>query len=160
MLSRHAAAVLQIYGEGLETGQATFATEVPAWAEWDKNHLPHSRLVALEDEQVLGWIALSPVSSRYCYRGVAEFSLYISAAQRGKGIGNLLMQQLIEESEAKGIWTLQSATFAENVASLGLQKKWGFREVGYRERIAQLNGHWYSTVLLERRSTLVFPSIT
>ena len=152
MLPEHAGAVLKIYEEGLATGQATFNTEVPTWEEWDKNHLPHSRLVALQGEDVVGWVALSPVSSRYCYRGVAEFSIYIRASQRGKGVGNLLMQHLIEESEANGIWTLYSATFAENTASIALQKKWGFREIGYRERIAQLNGIWHNTVLLERRS--------
>ena len=152
MLADHAEAVLSVYREGLATGQATFNTEVPGWVEWNKNHFPHSRLVALQGEEVVGWVALSPVSGRYCYRGVAEFSIYISASQRGKGVGSLLMKHLIEESEANGIWTLYSATFAENTASIILQKKWGFREIGYRERIAQLNGIWRNTVLLERRS--------
>lgn len=152
MLPEHAAEVLQIYGEGLATGQATFNTEVPAWADWDRAHLPHSRLVAQEDSRVVGWAALSPVSARSCYRGVAEFSLYIGAAHRGLGVGNLLMQQLIQESEANGIWTLHSSTFPENMASLRLQKKWGFREIGYREKIAQLHGVWRNTILLERRS--------
>ena len=122
MLPSHAEAVLNIYREGLATGQATFNTEVPAWEEWDKNHLPHSRLVALQGKEVVGWVALSPVSSRYCYRGVAEFSIYISASQRGEGVGSLLMQHLIEKSEDNGIWTLYSATFAENTASIALQK--------------------------------------
>ncbi len=152
MLPEHAVAVLSIYADGLATGQATFNTEVPTWADWDKGHLPHSRLVAVEDETVVGWVALSPVSSRACYGGVAEFSLYISAAHRGRGIGNRLMQELIQESEAQGIWTLQSSTFPENTTSVRLQKKWGFREIGYREKIAQLKGVWRNTILLERRS--------
>lgn len=152
LLPEHAESVLRIYREGIATGEATFNTVVPSWEDWDKNHLPHSRLVASQEEEVVGWVALSPVSTRYCYHGVAEFSLYISTTSRGKGIGNLLMQQLIEESEANGIWTLYSVTFVENKASIALQKKWGFREIGYRERIAQLNGTWRNTLLLERRS--------
>lgn len=155
MEPQHAQAVLQIYAEGLATEQATFTTDVPTWEEWDKAHLLHSRLVAVAGAAVVGWVALSPVSARSCYRGVAEFSLYIAAAYQGKGIGNRLMQQLIEESEARGIWTLCSSTFPENKASLALQKKWGFREVGYRERIAQLHGVWRNTLLLERRSEVV-----
>ncbi|MDX5481445.1 MAG: N-acetyltransferase family protein [Hymenobacteraceae bacterium] len=155
MLPEHAGAVLKIYTEGLATGQATFNTEVPSWQEWDKGHLRHSRLVVLTDSSVLGWAALSPVSSRYCYRGVAEFSIYIGSESRGKGVGNLLMQRLIEESEANGIWTLHSSTFPENAASINLQKKHGFREIGYREKISWLNGQWRDTVLLERRSRKV-----
>jgi L-amino acid N-acyltransferase YncA len=152
MLPGHAAAVLNIYKKGLATGQATFNKEVPSWEDWHKAYHPHSRLVALQKDRVVGWVALSPVSARHCYRGVAEFSIYISASHRGKGIGDLLMKQLIAESEANGIWTLYSATFAENKASIALQKKWGFREIGYREKIARLNGVWRNTVLLERRS--------
>lgn len=152
MLPEHAGAVLKIYEEGLATGQATFNTVVPLWQEWDNNHHTHSRLVALLNNEVVGWVALSPVSARHCYRGVAEFSIYISASHRGKGIGDLLMEQMITESESNGIWTLYSATFAKNTASIALQKKWGFREIGYREKIAQLNGVWHNTILLERRS--------
>src|SRR5688500_11003405 len=110
MLPAHAVAVLQIYAEGIATGQATFNTEIPTWENWDKNHYGHSRLVAVENGQVIGWVALSPVSGRHCYRGVAECSIYISAASRGKGVGNLLMQQLIEASEANGIWMLHTTT--------------------------------------------------
>lgn len=155
MLPAHAEAVLQIYREGLETGQATFNTEVPTWEQWDRSHHPHSRFVAVDGTMVVGWVALSPVSVRYCYRGVAEFSIYIGAVHRGRGIGELLMQQLIGESEKNGIWTLYSSTFPENLASIRLQKKYGFREIGYREKIAELHGVWRDTILLERRSTLV-----
>lgn len=152
ILPEHAEAVLRIYEEGLQTRQATFNTTVPTWQEWDNNHLPHSRLVALEQDSVLGWVALTPVSVRYCYRGVAELSIYISAASRGMGIGDLLLEALIESSEKNGIWTLHSSTFPENTASIRLQKKHGFREIGYREKIAELDGIWRDTVLLERRS--------
>lgn len=155
MLPEHAEAVLQIYEEGLQTRQATFNTEVPVWEEWDRNHCQHSRLVATENGQVLGWVAISPVSVRYCYRGVAEFSIYIRAACKGKGIGKLLMEALIKESEANGIWTLQSSTFPENAASIDLQKEFGFREIGYRENVAELDGQWRNTMLLERRSRVV-----
>lgn len=155
MLPTHADAVLQIYREGLETGQATFNTEVPTWEQWDRSHHQHSRFVAVDGTMVVGWVALSPVSVRFCYRGVAEFSIYIGAAHRGKGIGDLLMQQLISESEENGIWTLHSSTFPENLASIKLQKKYGFREIGYREKIAELHGVWRDTVLLERRSKVV-----
>lgn len=152
MLPEHAGAVLQIYAEGLTTGQATFNTEVPSWEAWDKNHHAHSRLVAVENGKVLGWAALSPISARYCYRGVAELSIYICQAHQGKGVGTLLMQHLIAESENNGIWMIHSSTFPENTASIRLQKKFGFREIGYRERIAELKGQWRNTVLLERRS--------
>lgn len=152
MLPQHAGAVLQIYSEGLATGKATFNTEVPSWEAWDKGHHSHSRLVAVENGKVQGWAALSPVSARSCYRGVAELSIYIGAGHQGKGIGNLLMQHLIADSEDNGIWTIHSSTFPENKASINLQKKYGFREIGYRERIAELNGAWRNTVLLERRS--------
>jgi L-amino acid N-acyltransferase YncA len=155
MLPEHAADVLRIYGEGLETGQSTFNTEVPSWEEWDKNHLAHSRVVALEANEVVGWVALLPVSARHCYRGVAEFSIYIAARHRGKGIADMLMQALIKESEANGIWMLQSSTFAENSASLRMQERHGFRRIGYRERVAALYGVWRNTILLERRSTVV-----
>jgi len=146
------AAVLEIYREGLQTGKASFNTEVPSWDSWDKNHHQHSRIVAIENGAVIGWVAISPVSSRACYNGVAEFSIYIAGAHRGKGVGNGLMQRMIEESEANGIWTLYSSTFEINTASIELQKKYGFRVIGYRERIAQLNGVWHNTIVLERRS--------
>ncbi|WP_299707788.1 GNAT family N-acetyltransferase [uncultured Pontibacter sp.] len=152
MKPEHACDVLRIYGEGLETGFSTFNTEVPTWEEWDRNHLPHTRLVAIEDGEVLGWVALLPVSSRACYRGVAEFSIYIATRHRGRGIADRLMRAMIEESEANGIWTLQSSTFADNTTSLRMQERHGFWQIGYRDRIAQLHGVWRNTILLERRS--------
>ncbi len=152
LLPEQADAVLAIYGEGLQSGQATFNTALPSWQEWDAAHLLHTRLIATENSKVLGWVALLPVSSRACYKGVAEFSIYIAKESRGRGIGNLLMEAMIKESEANGIWTLQSATFATNAASIALQQKFGFRIIGVRERIAQLNAVWHNTVMLERRS--------
>ncbi|MBX0332419.1 GNAT family N-acetyltransferase [Pontibacter sp. HSC-14F20] len=152
MQPEHALEVLGIYGEGLETGFSTFNTEVPSWEEWDRNHLPHTRIVAIEKDEVLGWVALLPVSSRACYRGVAEFSIYIATRHRGRGIADQLMHAMINESEANGIWTLQSSTFADNLTSLRMQERHGFRQIGYRERIAQLHEVWRNTILLERRS--------
>jgi L-amino acid N-acyltransferase YncA len=154
LLSRYAAAVLSIYGEGLQSGSATFNTVIPTWEEWDASHLPHTRLVAIENDTILGWIALLPVSSRACYKGVAEFSIYVALANRGKGTGRLLMEAMIKESEANSIWTLQSSTFEKNISSIELQKKFGFRVIGYRERIAQLSNTWHNTVMLERRSKI------
>ncbi len=155
MMPAHAQRVLTIYKEGLDTGQATFNTEVPSWDEWDNLHHKHSRLIALMGSDILGWAALSPVSARYCYRGVAELSIYIAANNRGIGIGDLLLKNLIPDSEANGIWTLQSSVFPENTASIKLHKKHSFREIGYREKIAALHDVWRNTVLLERRSKLI-----
>ena len=121
---------------------------------WDAHHHTHSRLVAEEDGKVLGWVAISPFSSIPAYQGVAEVSLYIDEDARGKGIGTALMHAVIEASEAAGIWTLHSQIFPENTASLKLHQRFGFREVGRRERIGQLAGVWRDTVLLERRSQL------
>jgi L-amino acid N-acyltransferase YncA len=147
--------VRAIYLEGFATGQATFQTEVPQWEAWDRGHLPHSRLIAGHGEDVVGWAALSPTSLRACYRGVAEVSVYVAATARGQGVGHLLMQALIAESELQGIWTLWSSIFPENEASLRLHLSHGFREVGRRVRIAQLHGVWRDTVTLEKRSLLV-----
>lgn len=154
LLPEHAAAVLAIYDEGLQSGQATFNTVVPSWQEWDAAHLAHTRLIATENGKALGWVALLPVSARACYKGVAEFSIYIAKESRGRGIGNLLMEAMIKESEANGVWTLQSATFETNTTSIALQQKFGFRVIGIRERIAQLNTVWHNTVVLERRSKI------
>ena len=147
--------VRAIYLEGLATGQATFQTAAPAWEEWDSGHLPQCRLVARVKETVLGWVALSPTSKRTCYAGVAEVSIYIAAAARGRGVGNALMAAAVTASEQAGLWTLVSAVFPENTASLRLHQRHGFREVGRRERIAQLHGVWRDTVMLERRSRVV-----
>jgi L-amino acid N-acyltransferase YncA len=148
-------AVREIYREGIETGDATFQTEAPDWAEWDANHLRHSRLVARDADAVGGWAALSPVSRRECYSGVAEISIYIAEAHRGRGLGHRLLTALVAESEARGIWTLQSGIFPENRASIALHERLGFRQVGVRERIGQRSGRWRNTVLLERRSKVV-----
>ena len=145
-----------IYEAGLATGHATFQTEAPTWAEWDRNHLPHSRLVAAdEDGQIVGWAALSPVSGRCVYGGVGEVSVYVAAAARGRGVGRHLLAALVAASEAQGMWTLQAGIFPENVASLRLHEVSGFREVGRREKIGQLGGVWRDTLLLERRSAVV-----
>jgi L-amino acid N-acyltransferase YncA len=148
-------AVSEIYREGIETGDATFQTELPEWAEWDANHLRHCRLVARGHGAVAGWAALSPVSRRECYAGVAEVSIYVAQAHRGRGLGRRLLAVLVTESEANGTWTLQARIFPENRASIALHKSLGFREVGFRERIGQRGGRWRDTVLLERRSKVV-----
>jgi L-amino acid N-acyltransferase YncA len=145
--------VAAIYGEGIAGGLATFETECPSWEEWDAAHRTCCRLVARKGDEVVGWAALSPVSQRACYAGVAEVSLYVAADARRQGVGRALLEALIHESEAHGIWTLQGATFAENVASLCLQAECGFRVVGRRERVAVLNGVWRDTILTERRSS-------
>ncbi len=155
MLPNHWPAVKAIYEDGLATGNASFQTGAPSWEEWDAAHLEHSRLVALEGNTVLGWAALTPVSGRCVYAGVAEVSVYIDPASRGKGVGKALLQALITESEKKGLWTLQAGIFPENTASVHLHEKCGFRVIGTREKIGQVHGVWRDTVLLERRSTEV-----
>ncbi|AMJ64033.1 GNAT family N-acetyltransferase [Hymenobacter sp. PAMC 26628] len=152
----HWPAVRAIYEAGMATGNATFETQAPTWEAWDKGHLAHSRLVALAaNGTVRGWAALSPVSGRCVYGGVAEISIYIAAEARGQGVGRQLLQALIQESEAQGIWTLQAGTFEENVASIGLHTQAGFRVIGHRERIGQHHGVWRNTVQMERRSPTV-----
>ncbi|MBF29560.1 MAG: N-acetyltransferase [Aequorivita sp.] len=147
--------VARIYGEGLQTGTATFETTIPSWEKWDAGHLPFGRIIAIEDNNYLGWAALSPVSSRCVYGGVAEVSVYVAETARGKGAGAFLLKNLIEISEANNIWTLQSGIFRDNVASHKLHIKCGFREVGYKEKVGQLNGVWKDNLLLERRSKVV-----
>ena len=155
MQPAHWPAVSEIYREGIETGQATFETAVPTWEVWDMNHRPDCRLIALIDHKIAGWAALSPISRRQVYNGVAEISIYIASAARGQGIGKQLMLTLVTFSEEAGIWTLQSTIFPENEASVALHQAFGFRVVGTRERIAQMNGIWRDTVLLERRSKII-----
>jgi L-amino acid N-acyltransferase YncA len=144
--------VSRIYAEGIATRNATFETEVPSWEDWNAAHLADHRLVAVAEDDVLGWIALVPVSKRACYRGVAEVSAYVAEEARGQGIGGALLAGVIESAERAGIWTLETGVFPENAPSLVLLKRFGFREVGIRERISQLDGVWRDVVLLERRS--------
>jgi L-amino acid N-acyltransferase YncA len=147
--------VCSIYLEGIATGQATFEIRAPSWGEWDTNHLPVPRLVATSEKRVVGWAAISPVSSRAVYAGVAEVSVYVENDSRGKGVGGSLLERLVGESETKGIWTLQASIFPENIASITLHQTCGFREVGRRDRIGKMDGVWRDTILLERRSKLV-----
>ncbi|HEX9902275.1 MAG TPA: GNAT family N-acetyltransferase [Acidobacteriota bacterium] len=145
-------AVKAIYQEGLATGQATFEVEVPSRRAWDAGHLPDCRLVAVEEETVLGWAALSRVSNRCVYAGVAEVSLYIAKKARGRGIGRRLLAELVAKSERKGFWTLQAGIFPENKASLAIHRRCGFRVVGRREKLGQMSGRWRDVLLVERRS--------
>lgn len=142
----------EVYRQGLATGVASFETDAPEWQAWDCAHHPFARLAARSGESLLGWAALSPVSARPPYRGVAEVSIYVRDSARGQGVGLALLQAIIAESEAHGIWTLQSALFAKNAPSLALHLRCGFRLIGRRERIAQREGVWHDTLLLERRS--------
>jgi phosphinothricin acetyltransferase len=145
-------AVRDIYVEGLATGQASFETEAPGWEQWDGARLPACRLVARDSDGILGWAALSPVSGRRVYRGVAEASVYVAQRGRGRGIGRTLLAALIEAAEASGIWTLEAKVFPENAASLALCEKCGFRRIGVREKLGCHHGVWRDVVLLERRS--------
>lgn len=147
--------VKEIYLEGIASGHATFETAAPSWEQWDTAHLPFARLVARQEIDVIGWAALSPVSQRCVYGGVAEVSVYVSAYSRRSGVGRKLLHSLIDESEQNGIWTLQAGMFPENTSSLALHQACGFREVGRRRRIGKMNGIWRDTILLERRSTVV-----
>ena len=149
--------VIEIYSEGIATGNATFQTSAPSITDWDSAHLIDHRYVAVaSDGTICGWIALSPTSSRCVYKGVCEVSIYIGQNYQGYGIGTTLMEMVIKSSEATGIWTLYSAIISTNIGSLSLHKKCGFREIGYRERIAKdKNGKWQDTILMERRSHVV-----
>lgn len=147
--------VSEIYRQGIETGKATFQSDIPVYSEWNAAHIQECRLVAVLDEKVVGWIALSKVSSRCVYGGVAEVSIYIAEKARGMEIGKQLLNQLILESEKAGFWMLQSGIMADNEPSISLHETCGFRKVGYRERIGRdNNGKWRSTVLMERRSSV------
>jgi phosphinothricin acetyltransferase len=148
-------AVEAIYAEGIATGQATFETAPPSWEEFDASRLRDHRLVAVEDGEVVGWAALSPTSSRECYAGVVEHSVYVAESVRGRGVGRALMEALIAGADAAGLWTIQTSIFPENGASVALHERVGFRVVGRRYRIAKLNGVWRDTLLLERRSARV-----
>jgi L-amino acid N-acyltransferase YncA len=145
-------AVAEIYRSGLDTGQASFETSVPAYAEWDAAHIPDPRLVARRDGAVVGWAALSPVSDRCVYGGVAEDSVYVAPELGGRGIGRLLLSELVSRAEDAGIWTVQAGIFPENAASLALHERCGFRVVGCRERLGRHRGVWRDVLLVERRS--------
>ncbi len=153
LLSSHWEAVRKIYEEGIATGNATFQNTAPTWEEWDTTHSLKPRLVAINNDAVLGWAAITPVSGRCVYAGVGEVSVYISTEARGKGVGKQLLESLIEESEKENFWTLQAGIFPENIASLSMHTSCGFRIIGTREKIGQMNGVWRDTVLLEKRST-------
>jgi L-amino acid N-acyltransferase YncA len=166
MHSKHWPSVREIYAEGITTGNATFETELPDWKKWDGGHCENCRLVALErfegsadlsldNAKVLGWAALSPVSSRRVYAGVTEVSIYVAATGQGRGVGKALLEALVLESEAHGMWTLQAGIFPENGVSVRLHESCGFRAVGVRSRIGKLAGVWRDVLLLERRSAKV-----
>ena len=145
-------AVSAIYAEGIATRNATFETAVPSWGEWERAHMDDYRLVGRVDGEVVGWAALSRVSDRQCYRGVVEDSVYVRNGHHGQGVGHALLSALVSRAEAAGVWTIQAGVFPENLASLKLHVACGFRVVGVREQIGQLDGAWRDVVLLERRS--------
>ena len=147
--------VASIFQAGIDTGHATFETAPPSWEAWDRAHVRSLRLVATDDRRVLGWAALSRVSTRPCYEGVAEVSVYVAPDASGRGVGRALLDALIARAEDAGIWTIQAGIFPENTASLALHEKCGFRVVGTRERIGELHGIWRDVVLMERRSRRV-----
>ena len=148
-------AVAEIYKEGILTGNATFQQEVPSWTDWDNDHLKSCRLIAAIGGEVVGWAALTSVSGRCVYAGVAEVSVYVASAHRGKKIGKELLEALIACSEQQGLWTLQAGIFEENIPSIKIHEELGFRKVGLREKIGRMNGTWRNTLLFERRSELV-----
>jgi phosphinothricin acetyltransferase len=160
-----AAAVLAIYQAGLDTGQASFETTAPSWEAFDAARLPGHRFVAVNDgarrsredpgDQIVGWVAVSPVSARAVYAGIVEHSVYVDPAAQGLGVGRLLLGSLIGSTESAGIWTIQSAVFPENAASLALHRAMGFRVIGTRERVGRHHGVWRDVLLLERRSPVV-----
>jgi L-amino acid N-acyltransferase YncA len=152
MTAVDADAVLRIYKIGMDEGNATFETEVPTWERFDAGHLPAYSHVAVDDQdKVLGWVAAGPVSARACYAGVIEHSVYVHPDARGRHVGTLLLDRVIEVSEAAGVWTIQASIFPENHASAALHTAAGFRTIGTRERIAQHQGRWRDTLLIERR---------
>jgi len=155
MLPEHWDAVKRIYEEGIATGNATFQTAAPSYEEWNKDHLQHSRFVAADNHEILGWAALTPVSGRCVYAGVAEVSVYVATAAQGKGVGKALLHTLINASEQNNLWTLQAGIFPENTSSIKLHEAKGFRIIGTREKIGKMHGVWRDTVLLERRSNVV-----
>lgn len=154
MKKEHWDQVKRIYIEGIASGNATFQSEAPTWKEWDEGHISNCRFIATMGNEIIGWTAISSVSGRCVYVGVAEVSVYVGKEYIGRGVGRKLLQVLIKQSEENGFWTLQAGIFPENTASIKLHTKLGFREVGIRERIGKLNGEWRNVVLLERRSNI------
>jgi len=155
MIGSDWSAISRIYAEGIATGFATFETEIPNYETWDTAHMETCRIVALENKNILGWAALSPVSSRCVYGGVGEVSVYVGKEARGQGVGKHLMKALIDKSEKDGLWTLQSGIFPENKGSIKLHEQMGFRYIGKRERVGKLNEVWKDNLLFERRSEVV-----
>lgn len=147
--------VARIYENGIATGIATFETSIPSYYSWDNAHMQKCRIVCTDGDDVMGWAALSPVSNRCVYGGIAEVSVYVDADNRGKGVGKLLMTNLITQSEAEGLWTIQSGIFPENEGSIKLHEKMGFRYIGKREKVGKLNGIWKDNLLFERRSKTI-----
>ena len=154
MTPRDWPSVARIYAEGIATRNATFETGVPAWADWDAAHTAEHRWVA-DDGEALGWVACSRVSSRCVHAGVLELSVYVAEAARGRGVGSALLAALVRSTEAAEVWTLETGIFPENTASLALHARRGFRVIGTRERVGQMDGTWRDVVLLERRSAVV-----
>ncbi|HEX5005035.1 MAG TPA: GNAT family N-acetyltransferase [Gemmatimonadales bacterium] len=148
-------AAAEVYREGIATGDATFNTEAPSWESWDRGHLAPCRLVAVQGGEVVGWTALTPVSDRCVYGGVAELAVYVAARARGRGVGRALLDALVAASEAAGIWSLQAGIFPENAGSVKLHERAGFRFVGRRERLGQMGGRWRDVLMFERRSRVV-----
>jgi L-amino acid N-acyltransferase YncA len=147
--------VAEIYRQGIETGNATFEQKIPSWEVWNQAHLENCRILACSGSELAGWAALSPVSSRCVYAGVAEVSVYVSNNYKGRKVGFRLLEQLILQSEKSGIWTLQAGFFPENIASISIHKALGFREIGFHEKIGKINDTWRDTILLERRSKTI-----
>ena len=147
--------VAEIYLQGIRSGHATFETQAPSWEHWVASHIMECSLAIIDSNKIAGWASLGTVSNRQAYRGVAEVSIYISNENKGKGFGQELLEKLVLESEKHGIWTLFASIFPENLGSIKLHKKMGFREIGYREKIAHMNGVWRNTIIMERRSESV-----
>lgn len=147
--------VREIYAQGIATGHATFETDTGDWTQWDRSHVSCCRLVAEEDGGVLGWAALTPVSDRCVYGGVAEVSVYVAEEARGRGLGTALLEALVQASEEAGYWTLQAGIFTENEASIHIHRQAGFRLLGTRERLGKMAGRWRDVAFLERRSRVV-----
>lgn len=156
MLPEDGEMVLKIFEEGIASGNASFDSSAPDWKTWNENHHKVCRFTLLDEQQsIVGWAALKPTSIRTCFSGVAEVSIYLTPSVQGKGLGKILLQKIIIESEEKGFWMLQSGIFPENIASIKVHEQLGFRKVGHREKIAQMNGVWRDIVLMERRSNKI-----